>query len=241
MTANNAINNTLQSPFNVGATSVTSTGTQLNYLNGLTAVPINKINVQVFTASGSNTYTPTSGTKYAFVELWGAGGGGGASSSATVPGASGGGGAYAAAIVTAPSTVTISIGTGGNGQAANNGTAGTSGGNTTYNTTTIVAAGGAAGNNNTGGAGGATGSCTGTKLIAGGNGANAPGITSLFISGGASPGLTNNFIYSGTTANGAANTGQGGGSGYSGGAGGNGGSGYAVVTEFISADRKSVV
>ena len=36
MTANNAINNTLQTPFNVGATSVTATGAQLNYLTSLT-------------------------------------------------------------------------------------------------------------------------------------------------------------------------------------------------------------
>lgn len=36
MAANNSINNTLQSPFNIGATSVTSTGAQLNYLSGLT-------------------------------------------------------------------------------------------------------------------------------------------------------------------------------------------------------------
>lgn len=32
-TVNNSINNTLQSPFNIGATSVTTTGAQLNYLN----------------------------------------------------------------------------------------------------------------------------------------------------------------------------------------------------------------
>ena len=35
---NNSINNTLQTPFKLGAVSVTSTGTQLNYLSGATSV-----------------------------------------------------------------------------------------------------------------------------------------------------------------------------------------------------------
>lgn len=37
MTTNNAINNTLTSPFTVGGTSVSTSGTQLNYLHGLVA------------------------------------------------------------------------------------------------------------------------------------------------------------------------------------------------------------
>lgn len=59
MATNNSINNTLASPFNVGATSVTSTGVQLNYLSALTAAPINKMNVQKIASNG--TYTPTAG------------------------------------------------------------------------------------------------------------------------------------------------------------------------------------
>lgn len=36
MTKNNAINDAMPTPFTIGATSVTSTGTQLNYLSGVT-------------------------------------------------------------------------------------------------------------------------------------------------------------------------------------------------------------
>src|SRR5574338_310828 len=96
MSTNNAINNTLPSPFNVGATWVTSTGTQLNLLNGLTVVPINKVVVQTFTANG--TYTPTTGMVYCIIECVGGGGGGGGTSNSAAGSAgcaaSGGAGAY---------------------------------------------------------------------------------------------------------------------------------------------------
>ena len=123
MTANNAINNTLQTPFNVGATSVTSTGTQLNLLNGLTVVPIDKVVVQTFTSS--STYTPTSGMVYCIIECVGSGGGsGGATASGastyyTSPG--GGGGSYARKFSTAATigvSQTVTVGAGGTAGAA---------------------------------------------------------------------------------------------------------------------------
>lgn len=203
-----------------------------------TQPPITKINVQVFTSSGANTYTPTAGTQYAYVELWGAGGGGGSTNSASVFGAGGGGGAYAASLIHNPTSVTINIGAGGNGGGANNGAAGTDGGNTTYNTTTIVAAGGthAANGNSAGGAGGTVASSTGTILLAGSGGNFNNGVSGLFTAGGNSPkNSPSAALVNAVGANGVVNSGQGGGGGSSAAAGGNGGSGYAVVTEFISA------
>ena len=88
MTTNNAINNTLASPFTVGATSVTSTGTQLNLLHASTVVPFNKVVVQIFTSSG--TYTPTTGMVYAHVKECGGGGGSGGAASTTAQGAASG-------------------------------------------------------------------------------------------------------------------------------------------------------
>src|SRR5580765_3051283 len=82
------------------------------------------IDVQIFTATGANTWTkPTPFTPRAVnANLWGAGGGGGAGSSVAthlaikIPGAGGGGGAHADDIFLAadlPSTVTVTIGAGG--------------------------------------------------------------------------------------------------------------------------------
>ena len=198
------------------------------------------VNIQVFTATGANTYTPTTGCKYAFVELWGAGGGGGTTNSATVHGAGGGAGAYSAALVANPTAITISIGTGGNGGAANNGTAATDGGNTTYNTSTIIAAGGthAASAGGAGGAGGTVANCTGTIKIAGGQGMTDSGAlaNSLSFGGGSSPRNTPiPALPNGDTVAAPANSGGGGSGGNSANAGGAGGSGYAVVTEYIYA------
>ena len=95
MATNNSINSTLATPFTVGATSVTSTGTQLNLLNAMTVVPFNKINIQTFTSTGANTYTPTAGTVYCDIMLIGAGGGGGGTdTSASATGGGGGSGGF---------------------------------------------------------------------------------------------------------------------------------------------------
>lgn len=196
---------------------------------------ITSVNIQVFTSTGANTYTPTSGTVYAFVELWGAGGGGGATNSSTVGGSGGGGGAYAASIVNNPTSVTISIGTGGTGQVKNAGTAGTAGGNTTYGSTVIIAAGGQPGSTVTGGAGGLASSSTGTITISGNPGiTNFPVASTYLLFGGAAPklGILGSVA---TGSNSVANSGAGGSVGDQTINAGNGGSGYAVVTEYISA------
>lgn len=52
---NNSINNTLQTPFNVGSTSVTTTGTQLNYLSGATSVSGSGALVLNAATSGANS------------------------------------------------------------------------------------------------------------------------------------------------------------------------------------------
>jgi len=137
-TTNNAINNKLGSPFTVGSTSVTSTGTQLNYLNALTAVPINKINIQAITATGSSTYTPTSGMVYCIVEIVGAGGAGGGVSGGTAgqcsAGAGGSGGGYCRKFYTSTligANATVVIGTGGTAATAGN-NAGGNGGDSTF-------------------------------------------------------------------------------------------------------------
>ena len=136
MAANNAINNTLQTPFNLGATAVTSTGTQLNYLNALTAVPNNKINTQPIAATGAFTYTPTPGTQYAIFEIQGGGGGCGGTTGAggqAAVGGGGGGGGYQKILVIGSANlaaITGSVGIAGTaGSSGNN--AGGNGGNTT--------------------------------------------------------------------------------------------------------------
>lgn len=140
MSANNAINNTLQSPFNVGATSVTSTGAQLNLLNGLsTLVPITKINVQSITATGAFTYTPTTGTQYAIFELQAGGGGSGGTTGAASQSASagaGGGGGYLRLLVSG--TTNLGAITGSVGIAGTAGTSGNNNGGDGGNTTLVV-------------------------------------------------------------------------------------------------------
>ncbi len=98
-----------------------------------TSAAINKINVKVFTGSG--TYTPSPGLVYAVIEVVGGGGGGGSFSDNTCSGHSnycgggGGGGGYARKTLTAAqigSSQTVTIGAGGtggvgNGSCGNNG------------------------------------------------------------------------------------------------------------------------
>lgn len=108
------------------------------------------LDVQTFTASG--TYTPSTGAKYAVVEVFGAGGGGGcgiASIAGRIGAGNGGnaGGSVRAVIdVSGIGTATITIGAGGTGgvYASPDGVAG---GDTTWadGTSTIVASGGLGG------------------------------------------------------------------------------------------------
>lgn len=200
----------------------------------LANIPGRLVAIQVFTATGANTYTPTAGVSNAFVELWGAGGGGSSSNSALIFGSGGGAGAYSASFVAVSGAVSISIGAGGDGRLANNGTAGTDGGDTTYNTTTIVAKGGThapAGNSN--GSGGAAASGTGTIKINGGDGnVNTQSAAGFICGGGNSPrNAVMPSIYQFSTS-GLSNSGQGGCAGNNGNPGGAGGSGYAIVYEY---------
>jgi len=254
----NAVGNTLQSPFTLGSTSVTSTGTQINYLAGLTAVPINKINTQVFTV-GSGTYTPTAGMVYCIIECVGPGGGGGgaADSTGTASGGGGGGGAYSRKFATA-ATVGASqsylVGAGGAGGAAGNNN-GSNGSAVTF-LGAICTAGvgigafGAAANSPAGaGGGGAAG--TGDFSSPGCGGGGGPGgvLNSTNLDqgrGGAGPfggqpqgqivGLASGGVAGANGGNYGAG-GNGGGSSNSGGAhaGGNGADGVIIITEFISA------
>ena len=260
MATNNSINSTLATPFTVGATSVTSTGTQLNLLNAMTVVPFNKIASQAFTAS-SGTYTPTTGMVYCIVEAWGGGGAGGGCTSTTSNSSAGGGGgagSYSRRILTAAqigASEAYAIGAGGTpGTAGNN--AGGNGADTTLGSTLVVGkggsggGGGAAGSQGAGGAGGIAG--TGDLTGIGNNGLNglttAAVSTEFVLSGvGAStilgPGANTGSQQVSTTGSGAtANTGAGGGGAVSWNgastpnrAGGAGGSGYMIITEFLSA------
>jgi hypothetical protein len=133
------------------------------------------LNVRVLTSGTS--YTPTSGTKSALIQLLGGGGGGGgATGVASSTGMGGGGGAggfvqkFLASVGAGPFTIAIgSAGTAG----ASTGAAGGTGGSTTFNdgTTTYTASGGVGGSGQVGGtaqgmvAGGAGGaSANGEKL-----------------------------------------------------------------------------
>lgn len=261
MAANNAINNTLQTPFNVGATSVTSTGTQLNYLNALTAVPINKMSVQRVTASGAGTYTPTAGMKYVIVCAQAAGGGAGGAANAAATqfafGAGGGGGEYIEALFAASdigASKAYSVGAKGTGgtAGANNGTAG---GNTTFNTTWIAATGGGAGtggasaaasqlfqaesNINNGGAGGSVSTGSLVKQVSGSSGQFAFALVATGLSSGGgragigSPGGLNKAATSAAGANGSAGSGGSGGLSYNAGGAFAGGDGGDGSITFI--------
>ena len=155
---------------------------------GVYTFPTYAVDVQVFTATGANTWTkPTAFTpKSVFVKMWGGGGGGGAGASLATAvvakgGGGGGGGAYQEAEYVAAdvaATVTVTIGTGG--------TAGTPG------------AAGAAGGD--GGIGGTT--SFGTALMAYGGGGGRGGAISAVGTGGGGGGGTGGAGAVGTTAGG---------------------------------------
>lgn len=265
MATNNAINNTLQSPFNVGATSVTATGAQLNYLAGLTSAPINKVAIQVITGTG--TFTPTSGAVFYLVEGVGGGGGGAgvpdpAASNARLAGGGGGAG-YFRKLLTAQemgANAAVTIGAAGPGGAAgaNNGTAGT---DTVFNPAgtgaTLTASGGGAGTFDGadrsvlglyGGPGSGGGATNGDLNIAGAYG--RPGLLlNVANASGAVNGEGGNSFWGmggriNTDGTGDGRDGSGYGAGGSGAtsvnaagtnAGGSGTIGLVIVTEFISA------
>ena len=124
-------------------------------------------NIRYFT-SGSSTYTPTSGTTFVVVQVWGAGGGG--AGGYTGYNQYGGSGGYAIKRITSGfSGVTLTIGSGGSGGAngvnPGSGTGnGTTGGTTSFGAL-VSATGGAAGLQ-----GGGGGGVSGDLNLAGGGG-----------------------------------------------------------------------
>lgn len=98
--------------------------TALTYTKFGTSNNINKVNLVLITATGSSTYTPTTGMKFCIVELIGGGGAGGSSSGAGGQGAAGGGGGgagYCRKLYTSTllgANATVVIGTGGSAGAS---------------------------------------------------------------------------------------------------------------------------
>lgn len=237
--------------------NLSMSGTTLSATGSTSAL----LGVQVITATGAGTYTPTGGTNSVVIELLGAGGGGSgvASAAANQVNLGGGGGAGAwtwVRLTTAFSGASYSVGAGGSGGAAGNNN-GFDGGDTTFTATggggTVYTAGGgklgtprtsfAPPITNTGGAGG-TGS-NGTLNIPGADGTG--GIAPNMFVGAASGGGASRYgpytpaalVTSGSHANGANGTGKGtGGSGgvssNSGGTatGGNGADGLLIIWEY---------
>lgn len=102
-----------------------------------TSLPINAVAVQIFSATGAFTYTPTTGMKFIKVTMLGAGGGSGAAEGTvaqTAASAPGNGGGYLVLYMTAAqvgASKTGSIGVGGAGGTTPSNT-GTAGGNTVF-------------------------------------------------------------------------------------------------------------
>lgn len=95
--------------------------TEYQKANGLAVIESagRLIGQQYFTTSGTATYTPTTGTSYVVVEVWGAGGSGGNSS--TDLGTGGGAGGYSKKKITSSfSGVTVTVGAKGAAQASSN-------------------------------------------------------------------------------------------------------------------------
>lgn len=156
--------------------------------------------VQIFTATGANTWTKPTAFTPTFVEvvMWGAGGGGGAGASNASSvigkgGAGAGGGAYNVRIFRASdlgATESLNVGVGGTAGAA--GVAGAAGGNggiggdSTFGTTVLMGAYGGGGGDggdvtglaNGGGGGGGTGSAGATGTVAFGVGGK-PGVSAI--------------------------------------------------------------
>lgn len=158
-----------------------------------TLVPSNPT-VQIFTGSG--TYTPAAGVKYAVVEVVGGGASGvGVSSGTGSGGGGGGGGGYARKVVSAAAigaSQTVTVGAGGVGVSNN---VGHVGGTSSFGAI-VSATGGALGSGNNGGIGGV--GTAGDFLAHGGVGGwgtttiGGQGGNSIFGSGGASIGGSTN-------------------------------------------------
>ncbi|MBL7940962.1 MAG: PKD domain-containing protein [Flavobacteriales bacterium] len=204
----------------------------------LLLVAITQAAAQVVTYTTSGTYVVPAGVTQITVECWGGGGRGGSRTDAG-PGGGGGGGAYARSVltVTPSTTYTVTVGAGSSSTAA--------GGDSRFHTGAtnhVLAKGGnSAPNNSTApGTGGASGSCIGTFVFSGGNGAtgnvNGGG-------GGSSAGTANNGAVGAVSNGGTAPAGGGNGGngrngsnddGFSGAAPGGGGGGCrANVTDRI--------
>jgi len=220
----------------------------------LTITPAVKVNLQLFTATG--TYTPSAGILYAIAEcIGGGGGGGGAIGGATSMTAGGGGGAgsysrvrLTAAQIGASLAVTIPAAAAGGATGNNDGA---NGGDVTVTTLCVGKAGTGGGGGNfagTGGPGGIAG--TGDLTTTGqpgqnGTGASITTVTGNTALGGATqwggppgPSVVSGVAISGAAA-GATSYGAGGNGGATDGtastaAGGNGAKGVVLVTEFLS-------
>lgn len=207
----------------IGDSSITDNGTAVSSSLPFTLTP----NKQIFTSTGSSTFTIPAGVTAVKVTLVGAGGaGGGGTATANTGGPGGGSGAMAVKWLTGltpGNTISTSVGTGGTGVSGGSGNAG---GNTTISSgtqsiTTVTAGGGGGG---TGGAaggafGGGGGSATNGDLNFSGNeGQFMIGNTNTGQNGTASP-------FAGGAPRGASAGANNGNSGNSVGAGGSGGGG----------------
>lgn len=196
---------------------------------------------RIITSSG--TYTPTSGAKFAWVQIvGGGGGGGGATSSQNFNAAGGGGGAggYAAKWVdlSSISSVVVTIGAGGNGTSAS-GTNGSSGGITSFGSI-FSASGGALGNSAVGtgnnmstivGAGNQGGTGTGGDLnCSGGSGLGGVSASPTIAGASVGPGIGGSSILSGPGGYGAG--GNGGATVANSVPGSSGRSGIAIIWEY---------
>lgn len=246
---------------NLTLTLPTSAGTngQLMQTNGSGALSFTTVGsfipngIQVFSTSGSGTYTPTAGTKSILVKLWGAGGGGGQASYSNCAGfnqsgGGGGSGGYSEGFISSvAASYSYTVGAGGTGTYSGTGcpTGANAGGATTFGGvfTANGGGGGNAGNSSTqvGGSGGTasggywnvTGQAGGTSTSsAGGAGGSITALSPIPVvfAGVAGP----------TTSNAAGNAGVligGGGSGCrSAGtgscSGGTGSNGYIIIYEY---------
>lgn len=196
---------------------------------------------RIITSSG--TYTPTSGAKFAWVQIVGGGGGGGgatASQNFNAAGGGGGAGGYAAKWVdlSSISSVVVTIGAGGNGASAS-GTNGSSGGITSFGSI-FSASGGALGNsavgtgNNTStivGAGNQGGTGTGGDLnCSGGSGLGGVSASPTISGASVGPGIGGSSILSGPGGYGAG--GNGGATVANSVPGSSGRSGIAIIWEY---------
>lgn len=195
----------------------------------------------IITSSG--TYTPTSGAKFAWVQIVGGGGGGGGATSSQNFNAAGGGGSaggYAAKWVdlSSISSVVVTIGAGGNGASAS-GTNGSSGGITSFGSI-FSASGGSLGNsavgtgNNTSttvGSGNQGGTGTGGDLnCSGGSGLGGVSASPTIAGASVGPGIGGSSILSGPGGYGAG--GNGGATVANSVPGSSGRSGIAIIWEY---------